>query len=60
MTTEDRSSTANVPTRRPQGVPPRVIKSEELMAGERELRIQHQHATYLLRVTGSNKLILTK
>lgn len=40
--------------------PPRIINSQELLAGGRELVIQHEQATYHLRLTGSNKLILTK
>lgn len=42
------------------GPSPRVVTSEDLLAGGRELVIRHEHATYLLRLTGSNKLILTK
>jgi hemin uptake protein HemP len=40
--------------------PPRIVNSQELLAGGRELVIQHEQATYHLRLTGSNKLILTK
>ncbi len=40
--------------------PPRIVNSQELLAGGRELLIQHEQATYHLRLTGSNKLILTK
>lgn len=40
--------------------PPRTIESQDLLAGARELVIRHEQATYHLRLTGSNKLILTK
>ena len=41
------------------GLPPSV-DSRELLAGRRELIIRHGEETYRLRVTASNKLILTK
>jgi hemin uptake protein HemP len=37
-----------------------VIDSNALMAGRREVLIRHGANTYRLRVTASNKLILTK
>ena len=37
-----------------------VVNSVDLLAGQRELLIQHGGATYRLRLTASNKLILTK
>ncbi len=37
-----------------------VVESVELMSGQRELIIRHGTETYRLRVTASNKLILTK
>lgn len=40
--------------------PPRVIDSIALMDGQRELLIRHGGGTYRLRLTASNKLILTK
>jgi hemin uptake protein HemP len=40
-------------------VPP-VVDSATLMAGRRELVIRHGVDTYRLRITASNKLILTK
>ena len=40
-------------------VPP-IIDSATLMSGRRELIIRHGADTYRLRVTASNKLILTK
>jgi hemin uptake protein HemP len=40
--------------------PVRRIASDRLMAGRREIIIEHGHDQYRLRVTGSGKLILTK
>ncbi|MBN9515971.1 MAG: hemin uptake protein HemP [Alphaproteobacteria bacterium] len=37
-----------------------VVESVTLMSGQRELIIRHGTETYRLRVTASNKLILTK
>jgi hemin uptake protein HemP len=37
-----------------------VVDSATLMSGRRELLIRHGADTYRLRVTASNKLILTK
>ena len=37
-----------------------VVESVALMSGQRELIIRHGTETYRLRVTASNKLILTK
>ena len=42
------------------GNAPLVIDSIALMGGRRELIIRHGTETYRLRVTASNKLILTK
>lgn len=39
---------------------PPSIDSHELLAGRRELIIRHGSELYRLRVTASNKLILTK
>jgi hemin uptake protein HemP len=39
---------------------PRIVSSEELLAGGRELLIQHGAERYRLRLTASNKLILVK
>lgn len=38
----------------------RTVDSAELMKGRRELIIRHGVDTYRLRITASNKLILTK
>ena len=42
------------------GPGPLVVDSASLMGGRRELIIRHGEETYRLRVTASNKLILTK
>ena len=42
------------------GAAPLVVDSVTLMAGRRELLIRHGDDVYRLRVTASNKLILTK
>jgi hemin uptake protein HemP len=39
---------------------PRIVSSESLLAGRRELLIQHGAEQYRLRLTASNKLILVK
>lgn len=36
------------------------VESSQLMSGRRELLIRHGASTYRLRVTASEKLILTK
>jgi hemin uptake protein HemP len=41
-----------------QAIP--IIDSATLMGGRRELIIQHGTGSYRLRITASNKLILTK
>jgi hemin uptake protein HemP len=43
----------------PPGEPP-VLRSEDLLRGEREVRILHGGEAYRLRVTSNDKLILTK
>jgi hemin uptake protein HemP len=42
------------------GPSPPIIDSTALMSGRRELIIRHGEETYRLRITASNKLILTK
>ena len=37
-----------------------VVPLKRLTAGRKEIKIAHDGATYLLRITKSNKLILTK
>ena len=49
--------------RAPAGAPASqngVVPLKRLTAGRKELKIAHDGATYLLRVTKSNKFILTK
>ena len=48
------------PAPEPAGSPSRVVDSTTLMGERRELLIRHGEATYRLRITASNKLILTK
>jgi hemin uptake protein HemP len=43
---------------RPRAIP--RVASERLMAGTREIIIQHGTEEYRLRITGAGKLILTK
>ncbi len=42
------------------GLPALIVESATLMGGRRELIIRHGDETYRLRITASNKLILTK
>lgn len=44
----------------PSASPVRRISSQRLLAGERELVIQHLGSEYHLRLTRNGKLILTK
>ena len=39
---------------------PRVVRSEEILQGHREIHILHANETYRLRVTRNGKLILYK
>jgi hemin uptake protein HemP len=39
---------------------PKVISTQELFAGAREIRIKHAGEQYVLRITRRNKLILQK
>ena len=41
-------------------VPVRHLTSEELLAGAREVVIEHENELYRLRCTSKGKLILTK
>jgi hemin uptake protein HemP len=63
------TAAADEPPRPPSGAPStdwmraplhRAISSHDLMAGERVIIIRHGKDEYRLRVTASNKLILTK
>lgn len=52
---------AEVPVSPARDAPPiRSIKSVDLLQGSRELLIRHGASNYRLRVTESEKLILTK
>lgn len=44
----------------PRETPPRRLRSAELFAGRREVRIEHRGVEYRLRLTRFEKLILTK
>ncbi len=47
----------------PRAGPPRAaraVRSDDLLAGEREVAILHNDETYRLRLTAAGKLILTK
>ena len=46
--------------RKPASEPPRVVTSDALLMGAREIRIAHAGETYRLAVTRQGKLILTK
>jgi hemin uptake protein HemP len=43
-----------------KAIGPPVIASRDLLAGHREVIIQHGQSQYRLRLTSSNKLILVK
>jgi hemin uptake protein HemP len=47
-------------TVRPETGAPVVVRSEELLAGQREILIIHDQEVYRLRLTRNGKLILTK
>ncbi len=42
------------------GAPALVIDSSALLKGQRELIVRHADSRYRLRLTASNKLIMTK
>jgi hemin uptake protein HemP len=44
----------------PKAADPPRISSRDLLAGHREIVIEHGREEYRLRLTGTNKLILTK
>lgn len=58
MTREPRPEDRGERRRAPAGPP--VIASRDLLAGHREVIIQHGQERYRLRLTSSNKLILVK
>ena len=55
---EPRKSPA--PATRPRAQPERVINTMELLGGAHRIWIEHAAERYLLQVTRSGKLILTK
>ena len=62
MMNDDREPRAEQ-ERPPQGEsenPPKVVSTQELFAGEREICIEHAGEKYRLRITRRNKLILQK
>ncbi|MBA2113224.1 hemin uptake protein HemP [Bremerella alba] len=60
MNTSDQDQKAPTPTPEPATLLKRTIQSEEIMAGEKEVWIQHGDAVYRLCETKSGKLILQK
>ena len=56
----DPSKPDPTPTPADESAAPRIVSSESLLAGQRELLIQHGAERYRLRLTASNKLILVK
>jgi hemin uptake protein HemP len=57
MSFDPRRST---PPAAPRETAPRRLRSAELFAGRREVRIEHRGVEYRLRLTRFEKLILTK
>ena len=55
---EPAKADVTAPTPRPQ--PERVVTTRELLAGAHRIWIEHAAERYLLQVTRSGKLILTK
>jgi hemin uptake protein HemP len=55
-TEDEKDAQENAPT----GGPPRVIRAEELFAGQREVWIELDGVRYKLRITRRGKLILQK
>ncbi|MCG8587623.1 MAG: hemin uptake protein HemP [Pirellulales bacterium] len=56
------SRESDMPVRESSGTPEvqRVFESESLFHGAKQIRIKHLETEYLLRITKSNKLILTR
>lgn len=54
------SAKAEAPPSSTREAPPPIRSSIDLLQGGRELLIRHGDSTYRLRVTASEKLILTK
>ena len=49
-----------MPAPRPRSQPERVVTTQELLGGAHRIWIEHAAERYLLQVTRSGKLILTK
>ncbi|WDI44168.1 hemin uptake protein HemP [Bremerella sp. P1] len=60
MNTSEQDQKTPTPTSDPTTLLKRTIASEEIMAGEKEVWIQHGDAVYRLCETKSGKLILQK
>ncbi|MFN3153167.1 hemin uptake protein HemP [Bremerella sp.] len=60
MNTSDQDPKTPTPTTEPATMLKRTIASEEILAGEKEVWIQHGDAVYRLCETKSGKLILQK
>jgi hemin uptake protein HemP len=59
-TSEDDLSRANAKEVAARPVPERVVSTRELLGGAHRIWIEHAAQRYLLQVTRSGKLILTK
>jgi hemin uptake protein HemP len=55
-----KESSPPVPAISPRPSPERVVSTRELLAGAHRIWIEHAAERYLLQVTRSGKLILTK
>jgi hemin uptake protein HemP len=54
------AAAAPAPTVKARTQPPRLIRSDDLLGGHREVLIEHAGEFYSLRHTSKGKLILTK
>lgn len=52
--------TTSNPPLRPDDKSPRVLPSEELLQGQKEVMIQHEGEIYRLRLTRNGRLVLYK
>ena len=57
---QDTTASQPSPTSPGDENPPRIIRSEEIFQGGREVRIEHEDSVYRLRLTRKGKLILHK
>ncbi len=60
MTAENESRDERKTPAPGKGVPTRVVRSDELLAGRRQLLIDHEGQVYRLLLTKNGKLILQK